>query len=217
MRHFIIGLAIILLVHVVSRDVSAQDPHPREVVRKELAEQKQKLDTILHGLRDDHLKAVREAEKAAIEELKTLARAEAGSGNIREATAAWTEVIKLDTTDPDANKYFQAIGREDIVKQQIAEAIEKQSPVPSKRVEWQNDKGSVYRRQPNGIWVQSWRDKDGLHQKPYVELGRTPYFIEIFHDGGHYKQYERLYGDRLFWRYANEKTWNGDNKGQWKD
>lgn len=215
MRQLMIGLVIASLVHVAGANVIAQDPQPREEIHKELEEQKKKLDAILQGIVDDHLKAVREAEKAAIEELKALARAEAGSGKIREATEAWTEVIKLDSTDPEANKFFRAIGREDIVQQQIAKAIEEQSPEPSMRVQWQSESGSVYRRQANGIWTHSWQDKDGLHQRAYVEVGRTPCFIELFHDAGHFKQHKRIYGDRLFWRYANEKDWIDQTKGQW--
>lgn len=214
-RSLIIGLIIAMFVHVASINVNAQDPKPRDEIRKELDEQKKKLDAILQDILDDHLKAVREAEKAAIEELKALARMEAGSGKIREATEAWTEVIKLDSTDADANKFFKAIGREDIIQQEIAKAIERQSPEPSKRNEWQSEGNSVYRRLPNGSWLHIWQDKDGLHQRTMVEVGRTPYFIELFHDAGSFKQYKRIYGDRLFWRYANEKDWVDQIRGQW--
>lgn len=214
-RSLIIGLIIAMFVHVAGINVNAQDPKPRDEIRKELDEQKKKLDTILQGIIDDHLKAVREAEKVAIEELKTLARSEAGNGKIREATDAWTEVIKLDSTDADANKYFKAIGREDIIQQEIAKAIERQSPEPSKRIQWQSESGGVYRRLPNGTWLHAWQGKDGVEQLIYVEVGRTPYYVEIFHDAGRWKQFKRIYGDRVFARYANETDWTAVNDGQW--
>jgi len=217
MRPLLLSLLIAPLIHVVGMSVSAQDPHPRDEIRQELQAQKEKLDKILHEIEDKHLQAVREAEKAAVEELKTLARSKAGSGNIKEATEAWTEVIKLDSTDPDANKFFRAIGREDIVQQEIVKAIERQSPEPTKRVEWRSDGNTVYRLQSNGVWLQLYQDKDGLHQKPHVETSRTPYFIELFYDGGSHKQFKRLYGDRMFWRYANEQEWTNQNNGQWVD
>ena len=217
MRWLVISLGIASFVHIAFGEVSAQDLTPREEIRDELEAQTKKLDTILQGIVDDHLKAILDAEKAAIKELKTLARTEAGSGKIREATEAWTEVIKLDSTDPDAIKYLRAIGREDIVKQEIAKANERQSLESPKRIEWVSEFNSVYRRLPNGTWLHTWHENNGIKQLIYVEVSRTPYFIELFHDAGRWKQYKRIYGDRVFARYANEKLWDLQTEGQWTD
>ncbi|MHC2068878.1 hypothetical protein ACYFX5_15525 [Bremerella sp. T1] len=195
----------------------AQDPSPRDEVRRELEEQKEKFNKILQDMRDKHLKATRELEQKVIEELKALARSEAGNGKIKEATETWTEVVRIDATDADANKFFKAIGREDIIRQQILKAVERQSPEPTQRVEWHGEKGLVFRRQSDGRWLETWEDKGELKRRVHVELGRTPYFIETFHDGGHFKLYQRIYGDRLFWRYANHQKWREATKGLWID
>ncbi|WP_417745974.1 hypothetical protein [Rosistilla oblonga] len=93
-----------------------------EEAMKRLGGRTKKLDDKLAVIQAAYLKATRDAETKTIGWLKQIARFEVGNGQLAKATEAWTEVLKLDSSDKEAREFFRTIGRLDVVQKQIARA-----------------------------------------------------------------------------------------------
>lgn len=102
--------------------VLEESPGNVEEAVKRLGGRTKELDDKLTEIQAAHQKATQEAEAKAIVWLKQIARFEVGNGQLAKATEAWTEVLKLDTSDNEAREFFRTIGRLDVVQKQITRA-----------------------------------------------------------------------------------------------
>ncbi|MBI1247073.1 hypothetical protein GC197_04420 [bacterium] len=212
------ALLSLLSVGQVAHAQSVQ-PLSKEEIMKNLAAETKRLDGILQNIELKYTEGLRKAGEDAIVRLKSVARREAGSGAIPSATAAWTEVIKIDANDEDAARYFDAIGKSDIVEQekenQRQEATSTTPQPQWKRVWMGEDRRNYYLVAP-GVWELRW-EKDGEAKKlTFQELERTPDSVTLFHREPGYKAIHQLYSGHQINRFGNQNTWQIGPKGYWQ-
>ncbi|MEM9411455.1 MAG: hypothetical protein AAGA30_10095 [Planctomycetota bacterium] len=128
-------------------------PRTVEDVIRSLTAETNNLDAKMAELEAKHLAAVKKAEVKAIATLKGIAKFEVSNGQLKDGIAAWTEVVKLAPEDDEALKFFESIGRKDVIDEAAKAAeVKRASRQNLERIEFVTESGSRFKRQPNGLW-----------------------------------------------------------------
>jgi hypothetical protein len=97
--------------------VLEDSPQTAKEATERLAAKRKVIDTRMAELEKIHADEIAKIEAQAIADLKQIAKSAVAGGDIVTATAAWTEVIKIDPADKDAIAFFKTINRMDLVKE----------------------------------------------------------------------------------------------------
>ncbi len=193
----------------------AATPKSRVDILKSLSQKTEQLDNTLEQMKQKHATATTAAEADAVKKLKALAQTETSNGEIAEATETWTDVLEIDPSDVEAKKYFRSIGRLDLIEKTVAAAEAKNDFLPQRRTLWQGESGIVFRRLPDGTWLETWTNKDV--RKVHTERSRSPYNIVLFNRTGSSRVLHIIYPDHCYWKHYNDRRWQLGSNGIWSE
>lgn len=214
-------MCMALAVIFAARPGLAQAPQPAETqvdVLRDFTAEKKKLNDYVEQMREKHAVAVKQAKQKAIDELKKLAGAEAGSGEIAKATDTWSQVLQLAPDDNDAKVYMRAIGRIDLIEKANKQLTVAQTKPADQQILWQGENGMTIRRQPDGKWQELTPQPNGAQaqERIFTELGRNAYEIELQSVSGSTDNIHILVcRDHILRRYDADRRWTLQTTGHW--
>ncbi|MBI1247074.1 hypothetical protein GC197_04425 [bacterium] len=207
-------------IAIAARTALAQSGQPdtKNGILSDLTKEINKFDGVLEEMTKKHAVAVHEARDRAVEQLRAIAKSQAGQGEIATATETWADLLILDPEDAEAKQFFASIDRLDIVQKIVnRNGNSKSRNQQIQRIVWQGENGTIVYRRPDGAWVERAPAPEGKEprEEVYSEVSRNDYSIELFRRSGLSRFNFLICADHVMWKHKLDKNWSIISSGQW--